>query len=272
MKTLVDQIVDQGRRPRELRRKLRAGASAIKSMLSEIRRLRSLRASVPNDVLGGDLVGMLSDRMRKLLEERAEATVGDRSSRVSDEDRSNSREIGGPTSSLASLISPNKTRPQLEECVAGSAASVASEITQPRKLNRPKDQPCESLLERKLREYWELVTHERTTESAELAPRAAANGGSRAGESVYLSAPQSKWSWDEFAASTLKRNGRWPAPLQSRMTPPSTNGSEEATENPRANPMSGSAAGEVDPTDEDLSERLSEILLEQAMQHGIDVT
>jgi hypothetical protein len=329
MITVVAAILEKGRRPRELLSALRAKAKPLGALPRSLDALKTARAELPQNVLGGDLLGLLSNRMRELLrgdEQSADGVGVARASNTKFADRIES------TRSLAAPFSPNSESTKTREsgflaveaalqrggstpAPPGSRDAYASaDPFAPRRFHEASRREWEttrdaaardrdsfppgdgaatarrrggegagSPLAERLREYWELSRSRQGAEKdSNRTAGAAAEGEPPAiPDTSRLPAAQphttrTPQSWPEITARQLARKLRSStADISSSRATQTINsgaaGSSEKVEiqnvfNIEVKPAGGGGGG-VD----ELSERLSDILLEQALQHGIDV-
>lgn len=75
MSASIASFLRKGTGPKELRSTLRLKIGSIGALLQALSTLKSMRAEVPRSVLGGDLLGLLSDRMRALLQNEEQSPV-----------------------------------------------------------------------------------------------------------------------------------------------------------------------------------------------------
>jgi hypothetical protein len=327
MITVVAAILEKGRRPRELLSALRAKTKPLGALPRSLGALKAARAELPQNVLGGDLLGLLSNRMRELLrgdEQRADGVVVARVSNTKFADRTEF------TRSLAAPFSPNsestKTREggftaieaALQRVVSspippGSRDAYASpDPFTPRRFHAASRREWEttrdvavddrdsfpqgdgavtarkgggeaagSPLTEKLREYWELSRSRQGAEkdsnrtagaATESEPPAIPDTSRLRAEPHTTRTPQ---SWPEITARQLARKLRSSTAdipsSRATQTVNSAAGSPEKVEIQNVFNIEVKSAGGGGDGVDDLSERLSDILLEQALQHGIDV-
>jgi hypothetical protein len=188
--------------------------------------------------------------------------------------------------SLSNLFSPHPSRPSSRQEWMTMHSTVDDEQNLPARdekmtlARRRESEMPRSLLSEKLREYWELSQSQQVEEKTSTGTAAAATKGilPQFPAPSRLSAERTQSSWPEITAQQLARKIRSsvddrPSTHMTQTISSGAPGSKEKVEiqnvfNIEMNPGSGRS---VDFTD-DLSERLSDILLEQALQHGIDVT
>jgi hypothetical protein len=68
MKNLVSNLIEQGRRPQRLRLALRARTRPLRLVLHQAATLRRVKTITPANILGGELLGLLSLRLQSLLQ------------------------------------------------------------------------------------------------------------------------------------------------------------------------------------------------------------
>jgi hypothetical protein len=330
MITVVAAILEKGHRPRELLSALRAKIKPLGALPRSLDALKTARAELPQNVLGGDLLGLLSNRMRELLRGDEQRADGAGEARVSNTKFADQTEF---TRSLAAPFSPNSEPTKAREGgftaieaalqrgvsipgPPGSQNAYASpDPFAPRRFQaasrrewettrdvsardrdsfppgdgaetarRRSGEGARSPLAERLREYWELSRSQQGAEKDSNRTAGAATEGEPPAIPDTSRLPTAQphttrtpQSWPEITARQLARKLRSStADISSSRATQTINsgaaGSPEKVEiqnvfNIEVKPSGGGG----DAFTEDLSERLSDILLEQALQHGIDV-
>ncbi len=112
MITVVAAILEKGRRPREILSALRAKTKPLGALPRSLDALKTARAELPQNVLGGDLLGLFGDRMRELLRGDEQRADGVGVARVSNTKFADRTEF---TRSLAAPFSPNSESTKTRE-------------------------------------------------------------------------------------------------------------------------------------------------------------
>lgn len=305
--------------PARLRCALRENTRPLFSLLDAVNNARSVKTTLPAAVLGGDIFGLMSNRLKSLLEVPTppEKTINaSRATRpISLEDfvhreslkallttrdnpapgsigaaksqevqLNNRRELTpAPASSprraerdslLASPVEtgPESVFPLLSNAVGGSAQLVSASSDSPVRRTR---HGHASLLETKLRKYWELTQDRQSYESNPVesnpvggpSPSSIARVPTRTSITPY-SRPWPEFVGQEISAKARAVSGEFPGDASSGMSRRSSQKVEiQNVFNIEVRNEANSGHGF-----DDLSEKITEILNEQAIQHGIDVT
>jgi hypothetical protein len=314
MGTSIASFLAKGSGPRRMRIALRTKIAPLSATLRAAKALQVVRTRTPQILLGGDLVGLLSDRLRALLEggegdaaspdirpsytrfaEHAAAT-GAAAPRLLANSESFQRRASGAAALAAVLERGSSPAPPEEQCrhsphalrdlqidppPAGDAALIAaldtrrpSAVGVGASASQHRVDTTPPPLVKKLREYWELS---QTSPAAERAIAGSVGEETRGEAPATPSHPprpvaSARQSWPESTARQLARRARAavadPSSARTMQLPDSA--ATERTE--IRNIFNIEVKSEGGDFTDDLSERLSEILLEQALQHGIDVT
>ncbi|MGH9751400.1 MAG: hypothetical protein ACREA2_01330 [Blastocatellia bacterium] len=112
MITVVAAILEKGRRPRELLSALRAKTKPLGALPRSLDALKTARVELPQNVLGGDLLGLFSNRMRELLRGDEQRADGAGEARVSNTKFADQTEFAR---SLAAPFSPNSESTKARE-------------------------------------------------------------------------------------------------------------------------------------------------------------
>src|SRR5262245_52638840 len=112
MITVVAAILEKGRSPRELLSALRAKTKPLGALQRSLDALKTARAEFPQNVLGGDLLGLFSNRMRELLRGDEQRADGVGVARVSNTKFADRTEF---TRSLAAPFSTNSESTKARE-------------------------------------------------------------------------------------------------------------------------------------------------------------
>src|SRR5262245_28492084 len=97
MTTVVTSVLEKGRGPRELCSALSASVRPLGELLRSLGALKTVRAELPRNVLGGDLLGLLSNRMRAMLESDDQRPDGVNVERTSNPRFTDRSELTGST-------------------------------------------------------------------------------------------------------------------------------------------------------------------------------
>src|SRR5262245_37041140 len=112
MITVVAAILEKGRRPREILSALRAKTKPLGALPRSLDALKTARAELPQNVLGGDLLGLFGNRMRELLRGDEQRADGVDLARVSNTKFADRTEF---TRSLAAPFSTNSESTKARE-------------------------------------------------------------------------------------------------------------------------------------------------------------
>src|SRR5262245_35025770 len=188
MITVVAAILEKGRSPRELLSALRAKTKPLGALQRSLDALKTARAEFPQNVLGGDLLGLFSNRIRELLRGDEQRADGVGVARVSNTKFADRTEF---TRSLAAPFSPNsestKTRESGFTAIEAALQRGVSIPTPPDSsgFNASRDPFTPPRLQAVSRREWETTRDVAARERDSFPPGdGAATARSRGGESA----------------------------------------------------------------------------------------